>query len=100
MVPSIRTSAYVRALCDAFPALANSQAGDIQEAALPDLRHLIVVDNTGDFKQFEHDLQDVKPAVDFREVFVWREDTHERKVVEEITAGLQVDDVINLQFTR
>ncbi|KAI0371268.1 acyl-CoA synthetase [Pilatotrama ljubarskyi] len=99
VVPRIRTSAYVRMLCDAFPALANSKPGDIQEAALPELRHLIVVDNTGELKQFERELEDVKPAVDFRELLVWREDTEERRRVEDIMAGLQVDDVINLQFT-
>ena len=87
-------------LCDAFPALANSKPGDIQEAALPALRHLIVVDNTGDLKQFESDLEDVKPAVDFREVMVWREDSAERRKVDDIMSTLQPDDVINLQFTR
>ncbi|KAJ8462955.1 hypothetical protein ONZ51_g10570 [Trametes cubensis] len=99
VVPRIRTSAYVRMLCDAFPALANSKPGDIQEAALPALRHLIVVDNTGDLKQFESDLEDVKPAVDFREVMVWREDSAERRKVDDIMSTLQPDDVINLQFT-
>ena len=45
VVPRLRSSAYVRALCAAFPALANSPPGAIQEEALPALRHLIVVDN-------------------------------------------------------
>ncbi|KAI0360476.1 acyl-CoA synthetase [Trametes cingulata] len=99
VVPRIRTSAYVRMLCDAFPALANSQPGDIQEAALPELRHLVVVDNTGDLAQFERELEGVRPAVDFREVLVWREDTEERRRVEDVMRGLEVDDVINLQFT-
>ncbi|KAI0674518.1 acyl-CoA synthetase [Trametes maxima] len=99
VVPRIRSSAYVRMLCDAFPALANSRPGEIQEAGLPDLRHLVVVDNTGELKQFERELEGVKPAVDFREVLVWREDTEERRRVEDIVAGLQPDDVINLQFT-
>lgn len=87
-------------LCDAFPALASSQPGDIQEAALHALKHLVIVDNTGNFKQFESDLEEVKPAVDFREVLVWREDTAEKRKVEEFTNALEVDDVINLQFTR
>ncbi|EIW55520.1 acyl-CoA synthetase [Trametes versicolor FP-101664 SS1] len=99
VVPRIRSSAYVRMLCDAFPALANSHPGDIQEAALPALKHLVVVDNTGEFKQFEREMEGVRPAVDFREVMVWREDTAERRRVEDIMAGLEVDDVINLQFT-
>ena len=100
VVPRIRTSAYVHMLRDAFPALANSKPGEIQEGALPALRHLVVVDNTGDFKQFERELEDVKPAVDFREVLVWREDTAEKQTVRQITEGLDVADVINLQFTR
>ncbi|RPD78859.1 acyl-CoA synthetase [Lentinus tigrinus ALCF2SS1-7] len=99
VVPRIRTSAYVRMLCDAFPSIANALPGEIQEEALPALRHLVVVDNMGDFKQFEHEMQDVKPVVDFREVLVWREDAAEKRTVEEITESLQVDDVINLQFT-
>ncbi|OSD08747.1 acyl-CoA synthetase [Trametes coccinea BRFM310] len=99
VVPRIRTSAYVRMLCDAFPALANSKPGEIQEAALPDLRHLIVVDNTGDLKQYERELEGVKPAVDFREVMVWREDTPEKRIVHDIIDSLDMHDVINLQFT-
>ncbi|KAI9065584.1 acyl-CoA synthetase [Trametes sanguinea] len=99
VVPRIRTSAYVRMLCDAFPALANSKPGEIQEAALPDLRHLVVVDNTGDLKQYERELEGVKPAVDFREVMVWREDSPEKRVVHDIIDSLDMHDVINLQFT-
>lgn len=87
-------------LCDAFPALANSSPGDIQEPALPDLRHLVVVDNIGVRNQFEREIEGAKPAVDFREVMLWREDTEERRRVEDIAAGLDVHDIINLQFTR
>ena len=100
VVPRIRSSAYVRMLCDAFPSIAGAHPGDIQEEALPALRHLVVVDNTGDLKQFEREMRDVRPAVDFREVLVWREDVVERRKVEEIMEGLEVDYVINLQFTR
>ncbi|KAI0634863.1 acyl-CoA synthetase [Trametes polyzona] len=100
VVPRIRTSAYVRMLCDAFPALAASQPGAIQEEALPALRHLVVADNTGGgLREFARELDGVRPAVDFREVMVWREDVAEKRRVEEITAGLHHDDVINLQFT-
>jgi len=41
----------------------------------------------------------VKCAVDFREVLVWREDNTAKTRVEEISASLNHDDVINLQFT-
>ncbi len=100
VVPQIRSSAYLRMLCEAFPSIASAHPGEIQEEALPALRHLVVVDNTGNTKQFEHELQDVKPAVDFREVLVWREDVAEKRTVQEITDSLDVHDVINLQFTR
>ncbi|KAI1798014.1 acyl-CoA synthetase [Ganoderma leucocontextum] len=99
VVPRVRTSAYVRMLCDAFPALANSAPGDIQEAALPDLKNLVVVDNTGDFKRFQEEIADVRPAIDFREVLVWREDGAEKRRVEELAAGLHNEEVINMQFT-
>ncbi len=87
-------------LCDAFPALANSSPGNIQEPALPDLRHLVVVDNIGARDRFEREIEGAKPAVDFREVMLWREDTEERRRVEHIAAGLDMHDIINLQFTR
>ncbi|OBZ78072.1 putative acyl-CoA synthetase YngI [Grifola frondosa] len=99
VVPRIRTSAYVHMLSDAFPALRNSQPGDIQEPSLPELKHLIVVDNLSDMRQLEHDVKDVKCAVDFRETLIWREDTSERWLLEEIMASLSKDDVVNLQFT-
>ncbi|TBU61090.1 acyl-CoA synthetase [Dichomitus squalens] len=99
VVPSVRTSAYVRMLRDAFPALANSHPGDIQEPALPDLKSLVVVDNTGDLARFRQEVDGVRPAVDLREVLVWREDGAERRAVEELTAGLDREDVTNMQFT-
>ena len=91
---------YVRMLCDAFPAFANSVPGDIQEAALPKLKNLLVVDNLGDFKQFQEEIAGVRPAVDFREVLVWREDGGEKRRVEELSAGLHNEEIINMQFTR
>ena len=87
-------------LLDAFPALANSQPGDIQEPSLPDLKSLVVVDNIGDYSLFKQEIEGVKPAIDFREVLVWREDGAEKKRVEELMAGLDREEVINMQFTR
>ena len=102
VVPHLRSSAYVRGLCGAFPALANSRPGEIQEEALPALRHLIAVDNTGDAsgRGLERELDGVRCAVDFRELLVWREDGAERRKVEAVEEGLAPDEVINLQFTR
>lgn len=92
-MPTLRSSNYLQLLAERFPALANSAPGNIQEPLLPELRNLIVVKNFN-----EHEL--VKPAVDWREVFLWREDTREAKLVNDIARGLDKDDVINLQFTR
>ena len=98
VVPRLRGSAYVRGLCGAFPALAHSRPGEIQEEALPALRHLVVVDNTGG--GLARELDGVRCAVDFRELLVWREDGAERRAVEAVEGGLRPDEVVNLQFTR
>ncbi|KAE9391098.1 acetyl-CoA synthetase-like protein [Gymnopus androsaceus JB14] len=83
IVPALRSSKYFNhLLTERFPALANSRPGDIQEPELPDLRNLIVVNNSDEYEL-------VKPAIDWRE----------RKTVKDIAQGLDKDDVINLQFT-
>ncbi|CAL1708944.1 unnamed protein product [Somion occarium] len=99
VVPRIRTSEYVKLFSEAFPSFKSSAPGEIQEETLPDLKHLIVVDTTSDFKQFQRDLEDTRCAVDFREILVWREDGSEDRRVKEIGRTLHQDNVINLQFT-
>jgi hypothetical protein len=100
MVPQLRTSQYLFLLSGAFPALRDSSPGNIKEAALPDLRNLIVVNNTADSRKFRSDLHGIKSAIDWRELMVWREDARQRRSRQEISASLHKDDVINLQFTR
>ena len=100
VVPRIRSSGYVSMFAEAFPALANSAPGAIQEAALPALRHLVVVDDTPSLKDYAAELEGVKPAVDFREVLVWQDHASEQHIVDRLEASLLPDDVINLQFTR
>ena len=51
-------------------------------------------------RALERELEGARPAVDFREVMVWREDAREGRMVRELEAGLRADEVINLQFTR
>ena len=85
---------------EAFPSLANSSAGAIKEATLPHLNHLVVVDNTLSYTEFQPYWDVTKCAVDFREILVWGEHSREEKVVRETEAGLDKDEVINLQFTR
>lgn len=93
IVPSLRTSQYLKLFVERFPSLASSNPGDIQELELPELRNLIVVNNDD-----EHEL--VKAATDWREIIIWREDTREAKLVRDIARSLDKDEVINLQFTR
>ncbi len=87
-------------LASAFPALANSKPGAIQEPVLPSLRHLVVIDDTPSLEDFQQEVGDVRPAVDFREILVWREHGAEEKVARELKASLHYNDVMNLQFTR
>jgi acyl-CoA synthetase (AMP-forming)/AMP-acid ligase II len=101
LVPQIRTSSYLTLLAEALPSLRKFSPGDIQEEALPDLMHVIVVDNTHQPKRFHEMLGDIHCAVDFREVLLWQDgDTKENRLVEECIKALDKDDVINIQFTR
>ncbi|KAI9508077.1 acetyl-CoA synthetase-like protein [Russula earlei] len=72
LVPQIRTSSYLTLLAEALPALRRSSPGDIQEEALPDLKHVVVVDNTHQPKKFHEMLGDIHCAVDFREILLWQ----------------------------
>ncbi|KAJ3822650.1 acetyl-CoA synthetase-like protein [Lentinula raphanica] len=92
IVPSLRSSQYLKILLERFPSLTSSKPGEIQEEELPELRNLIVVNNRD-----EQEL--AKVAIDWREIILWREDTQEAKLVRDIARGLDKDEVINLQFT-
>ncbi len=100
LVPTLRSSAYVNALSEAYPSLLSAHPGEIEEEAIPSLKHLVVVDNTADLKEFEQTIEGVRCAVDFREVLVWREGGREGKEVKDMEKELKEEDVINLQFTR
>jgi hypothetical protein len=99
-VPSLRSSAYISMLSQAFPTIRNAPPGNIQEEELPDLRNLIVVNNTGSSSVFLRGIEGVKSIIDFRELMVWREDTKEKHLHQKTQASLHESDVINLQFTR
>ncbi|EPQ53656.1 acetyl-CoA synthetase-like protein [Gloeophyllum trabeum ATCC 11539] len=99
LVPCIRTSSYLNMLADELPALANSPPSSIQEESLPELRNLVVVDNTHDPVHFQKHMDTMKCTTDFREILVWREDSKEQKILKEIGKTLHKDEVINLQFT-
>ncbi|KAL5514338.1 hypothetical protein ACEPAG_2426 [Sanghuangporus baumii] len=99
VVPRIRTSHYVAALAEAITGLATCHAGEISVEDLPELRNIVVVDNTSGSDEFRNLLQDIRCAVDFREIFEWHESTAERRAVEELERMATNNDVINLQFT-
>ncbi|KAI0284616.1 acyl-CoA synthetase [Russula aff. rugulosa BPL654] len=90
LVPQIRTSSYLTLLAEALPSLRKFRPGDIQEEVLPDLKHVVVIDNTHQPKRFHEILGDIHCAVDFRE---------ENRIVEERTKTLDKDEVTNIQFT-
>ncbi|KAJ7145339.1 hypothetical protein C8R43DRAFT_890625 [Mycena crocata] len=98
VVPQIRSSSYVEMLSEKFPDLRNSQPGAIQEPLLPALRNLVVVDNTGQFKN-DADKLGLKSWIDWRETMVWDESSPQKAVQEKIVKSLHKDDVINIQFT-
>lgn len=100
LVPSIRSSTYLASLAEVFPELRTASPGQIQIERLPNLRHILVVDNTGDTEEFQELLDSVKCALDFREAFVWNESSAEQKTVNDIKSLSAPDDIINLQFTR
>lgn len=99
VVPRIRSSAYVEMLLQVLPNLKYSKPGDIQCEELPELKNLVVVDNTGKYRE-ELDNLSVNSTIDWREILIWREDTKERHLQRQISALLKKDDIINLQFTR
>ncbi|KAG6916418.1 hypothetical protein DXG01_006822 [Tephrocybe rancida] len=98
VVPRIRSSAYIEMLGQVLPNLKHSRPGDIQCEELPDLKNLIVVDNSGQYHE-EMDKLGVKSVIDWREIIIWREDAKERNLQRDISASLHKDDIINLQFT-
>ncbi|KAH8993632.1 acetyl-CoA synthetase-like protein [Lactarius hatsudake] len=99
MVPQIRTSSYLTLLAEALPSLRKSSPGEIQEEALPGLKHVVVIDNTHEPKRFHEMLGDIRCAVDFREVLLWSDKGKEGRLVKDTQGSLNKDDVINLQFT-
>ncbi|EJD05486.1 acetyl-CoA synthetase-like protein [Fomitiporia mediterranea MF3/22] len=98
VVPRIRTSSYLTALAEAIPSLASCRAGEIQIEELPELRNILIVNNTED-GEFNKLLRNVKCAVDFREAFEWYPSPSEVKAVDELQRAASNDDIINLQFT-
>ena len=83
-----------------MPELKTATPGNIQLERLPELRHILVVNNTDGSEEFQELLDSVNCALDFREAFVWNESAAEQKVVNGIKSSSSPNDIINLQFTR
>ena len=84
-------------LTEVLPELRGCSPGNIQAAAAPELRNLVVVDNTG---VLQREGLNVSGTIDWREIIMWQEHTQEEKIRCEISQSLDKDDIINLQFTR
>lgn len=94
----------------AIPSLASCHAGEINVQELPDLRNILVVDDThtvgpGGHPQasefeFRKITQRMKCVVNFRDVLVWDAPLSVDNELEAVRRVSHKDEVINLQFTR
>ena len=87
-------------LSSALPSLFTSTSSAIASELLPDLRSLVLVDNTGNDGRFETALAKMKSIIDYREVFMWQRSIAEDQQISELSKIMTKDDVVNLQFTR
>ncbi|KIJ39009.1 hypothetical protein M422DRAFT_210533 [Sphaerobolus stellatus SS14] len=99
VVPNLRSSDYLAALLHVLPSLGSSAPDNIQTEGLPELKRLIMVDNTSDNSRFTAAMGIMKAAIDFREVFTWKPSVREDSTIVETAKIMDKDDVINLQFT-
>ena len=101
VVPNLRDSDYLSMLSSALPSLSDFTSHTISSEVLPELRSLVLVDNTTkDNRHFEAALAKMKCTINYREVFMWNRSTAEDKHIDELSQSMTKDDVINLQFTR
>lgn len=96
--PKLRSSNYLQLLAEALPTFASSPVST--DPALPSLQNLVVVDNIPTNGIFQEELKRIPRAIDFRDIFVWREDGAIAGQVQKLSNSLGSDDIINLQFTR
>ncbi|KAF5353143.1 hypothetical protein D9758_008773 [Tetrapyrgos nigripes] len=82
VVPGIRTSRYLDMLVQRFPEIVGQSPGEIHLQGLSTLRNLVVVGGSH-----------LKPALDWRDVFLWRQDTKEKAIVDDLAKSLHKDDV-------
>ena len=66
---------------------------------MPSLSSLVVLDDKNNL-QAELSALNMKCTIDWREIFVWGENSRLRTLLDDISSSLHHEDVINLQFTR
>jgi hypothetical protein len=100
LVPSMRKSPFLELVKEALPTLTSTPSGkDINDPALPSLRRVFVVDNTGDRAQFQAQMDGIPCAVDLAEISSARYGA-EPEIEAVIAQRMDRYDVVNLQFTR
>jgi fatty-acyl-CoA synthase len=82
---AFKTSRYLEILGGLAPELATSEAGGLRAAALPDLRHVILLDD--------------EAAPGTRRWADITADAKTREKLKAIESGLSFDDAVNIQFT-
>ena len=92
LIPRFRRSNYVDMILELLPELA--EEGEIHNEAFPQLRHVVLYDP-------EQPEKTASPGVGFA---LWQDvllagKSHEQSILERLTAGLDFDDPINIQYT-
>ena len=110
VVPQIRTSQYLSMLSTAIPSLTSCRPGEIAVPEIPELRNILVVNDTiatgsGGHPQaiganFQKIMDEVPCAIDFRELMMWSGGMKEQSAIQDINRGASNVDIVNLQFTR
>ncbi|MFZ4875012.1 AMP-binding protein [Janthinobacterium sp. Mn2066] len=85
--PSFKSSDYLAIVQDVVPEISSSRAGALQSPRLPQLRHIIRLGTavTPGMHNFDQLLEGISSA--------------DLAQLEEVSAGVQFDDAVNIQFT-
>lgn len=94
VIPSFRSSDYIAMLVDLIPELSSALSATLENQDFPKLRKIVVYD-----PQSPANTQRPQPGF-----FTWKEalsagDSVTQDELEKVTAGLDMDDPINIQYT-
>lgn len=96
----MRKSPFLKLLEEALPTLTSTPAGrEINDPALPSLRRIFVVDNTGGSSEFAAHMDRIPCVVDLAEVASARYGVEPADVAA-LGGIMDPHDIANLQFTR